>query len=95
MNPADHTFLTVSNEFASIEVRVEPGSNGNRLLLTDRRSSVSRPIDLLTLEGLIWAPEWVMASLADPGLGEFVDDGRRGFTPIAAPLGERSPEREL
>jgi hypothetical protein len=35
--------------------------------VTDRKSGISRRIDPLALEGLVWAPDHVIASLADPG----------------------------
>lgn len=62
--------IVVTNEFASIELRVEHRGNGAQALVIDRRSGVSRRVDVLALEGLVWAPEWIMASLADPGLGD-------------------------
>jgi hypothetical protein len=59
--------VIVTNEFASVEIRVEQRANGAQAWVTDRRSGVSRRIDPLALEGLVWAPEHVIASLADPG----------------------------
>ena len=59
--------VVVTNEFASVEIRVEQRANGPQAWVTDRRSGVSRRIDPLALEGLVWAPEQFIASLADPG----------------------------
>lgn len=67
---SDAQSLVVSNEFASVEVRVETRGNGKQALVTDRRSGASRWIDVVALEGLVWAPEWVVAALADPGLAD-------------------------
>lgn len=58
--------VVVTNEFASVEIRVDQHGNGPSAWVTDRRSGVSRRIDPLALEGLVWAPEHVIASLADP-----------------------------
>lgn len=62
--------IVVANEFASIEFRVNDWGNGARAQIIDRRSGASRDIDVLALEGLVWAPEWVVTTLADPGLAE-------------------------
>ena len=59
--------LVVSNEFASVEIRVDRNGTGPLAWVTDRRSGVSRRIDPLALEGLIWAPDHLIAALADPG----------------------------
>lgn len=59
--------VVVTNEFASVEIRIDEHDNGPLAWVTDRRSGVSRRIDPLALEGLVWAPEEVIASLADPG----------------------------
>ncbi|MGH3200831.1 MAG: hypothetical protein ACRDP5_02050 [Streptosporangiaceae bacterium] len=59
--------VIVTNEFASVEVRIEQHANGPVAWVTDRRSGVSRRVDPLVLEGLVWAPEHIIASLADPG----------------------------
>ncbi len=59
--------VVVSNEFASVEIRVDQHANGSSAWVTDRRSGVSRRIDPLALEGLVWVPEHIIASLADPG----------------------------
>lgn len=61
--------VIVTNEFASveIEIRADQHSNGPSAWVTDRRSGVTRKIDPLALEGLVWAPDHVIASLADPG----------------------------
>jgi hypothetical protein len=59
--------VVVSNEFASVEIRVDQRANGSLAWVTDRRSGVTRRIDPLALEGLVWAPDHVIESLADPG----------------------------
>jgi len=59
--------VVVTNEFASVEIRVEERANGPSALVTDRRSGVCRRIDPLVLQGLVWAPEHIIAELADPG----------------------------
>ena len=59
--------VVVTNEFASVEIRVDQHANGPMAWVTDRKSGVSRKIDPLALEGLVWAPEHLIASLADPG----------------------------
>lgn len=59
--------VVVTNEFASVEIWVDEHANGPLAWVTDRRSGVSRRIDPLALEGLVWAPEHIIASLADPG----------------------------
>jgi predicted 3-demethylubiquinone-9 3-methyltransferase (glyoxalase superfamily) len=59
--------LIVTNEFASVEIWIEPHSHSQLAWVTDRKSGVSRRIDPLALEGLVWAPDHVIASLADPG----------------------------
>jgi hypothetical protein len=58
--------VVAANEFASVEIRVDQHASGLAVWLTDRRSGVSRRIDPLVLEGLVWAPEHIIASLADP-----------------------------
>jgi hypothetical protein len=60
--------VIITNEFASVEIRVDQRPNGPLAWVTDRRSGVSRRIDPLALEGLVWAPAHIIASLADPGL---------------------------
>ncbi len=59
--------LVVTNEFASVEIRVDRHSTGPIAWVTDRRSGVSRRIDPLALEGLVWAPDHMITALADPG----------------------------
>ena len=59
--------VTITNEFASVEIRIDQRSNGPAAWITDRRSGVSRRIDPLVLEGLVWAPEHIISLLADPG----------------------------
>ncbi|MEN3362604.1 MAG: hypothetical protein V7637_6586 [Mycobacteriales bacterium] len=59
--------VVITNEFASVAIRVDQHSNGPLAWVTDRRSGVSRRIDPLALEGLVWAPDHIIASLADPG----------------------------
>lgn len=63
--------VTVTNEFASIEISVDECGNGQQPRITDRRSGASRRVDLLALEGLTRAPDWLIDVLADPG---FPDD---------------------
>ena len=58
--------VVVTNEFASVEIRIDQHANGTLAWVTDRRSGVSRRIDPLALEGLVWVPEHIIASLADP-----------------------------
>lgn len=67
------TALAVNNEFASVEICLGKRGNGQLIWLTDRRSGKSRCVDPLALEGLVWAPDWIIDSLADPGCR---DDGR-------------------
>ena len=59
--------LVVTNEFASVEIRVDRRDSGPLAWVTDRRSGISRRIDPLALEGLVWAPDHIIAALADPG----------------------------
>jgi hypothetical protein len=59
--------VVVTNEFASVEIRIGQNTDGQCAWVTDRRSGVTRKIDPLVLEGLVWAPESLIASLADPG----------------------------
>ena len=59
--------VVVTNEFASVEIRIEQNSNGPTAWVTDRKSGVTRKIDPLALEGLVWAPDSLIESLADPG----------------------------
>jgi hypothetical protein len=59
--------VVVTNEFASVEIRIDQRSHGQLAWVTDRKSGISRRIDPLALEGLVWAPDHVIASLADPG----------------------------
>jgi hypothetical protein len=59
--------VVVTNEFASVEIRVDTHANGPAAWVTDRRSGACRRVDPLVLEGLVWAPEHIIASLADPG----------------------------
>lgn len=61
--------IVAGNEFASVEISVEPVGNGEAVLVKDRRSGLSRRVDVVALEGLVWAPEWLIAWLADPSLG--------------------------
>jgi hypothetical protein len=58
--------VVITNEFASVEVRVDDNASGPIAWVTDRKSGVSRQIDPLALEGLVWAPDEVLVSLADP-----------------------------
>lgn len=67
--------MVVTNEFASVEIRVVEHGNGRQALLTDRRSGASRLVDVLALEGLIRAPESLIAALTDPALAELPDEG--------------------
>lgn len=67
---AESASIVIENEFGSIELRLCRHGNGDEVVVTDRRSGASRTLDVLALEGLVWAPEWVMARLADPGLPE-------------------------
>jgi len=60
--------VVITNEFASVSIRVDQHSHGPLAWVTDRRSGVSRRIDPLALEGLVWAPDHIIASLADPDL---------------------------
>jgi len=53
-----------------MEFRVNDRGNGVRAEIIDRRSGASRDIDVLALEGLVWAPEWIVTTLADPGIAE-------------------------
>lgn len=78
--------IGVANEFGSIELHLRSHGNGDQLVVTDRHSGASRVIDVLALEGLVRAPEWVMAALADPGLSEEPDDrvSARGGGPSPA-----------
>jgi hypothetical protein len=62
--------IVVGNEFASVEVAVQRRGNGEQAIVTDLRSGVSRRIDVLALEGLVRAPEWLICSLVDPATGE-------------------------
>jgi len=66
--------LTITNEFASVEICVQESGNGVEAVVTDRRSGTSRRIDVLAFEGLVWAPRWFIDSLADPGLRELADE---------------------
>jgi hypothetical protein len=59
--------VIVTNEFASVEIRIGRHSNGPAAWVTDRKSGITRKVDPLVLEGLVWASEEVLASLADPG----------------------------
>ena len=59
--------VVVTNEFASVEIRVDQQFNGPTAWVTDRKSGVTRRIDPLALEGLVWAPDYLLESLADPG----------------------------
>jgi hypothetical protein len=59
--------VVVSNEFASVEIRIDQLANGPAAWVTDRKSGATRRIDPLALEGLIWAPDYLLESLADPG----------------------------
>ena len=59
--------VVVTNEFASVEIRVDQQANGPTAWVTDRKSGVTRRIDPLALEGLVWAPDHLIESLADPG----------------------------
>lgn len=59
--------LVVTNEFASVEIRIDHRATGPLAWVTDRRSGISRRIDPLALEGLVWAPDHIIAVLADPG----------------------------
>jgi len=59
--------VVVTNEFASVEIRIDQHASGPLAWVTDRKSGVSRRIDPLALEGLVWAPDHIIASLADPG----------------------------
>ncbi|WP_173086186.1 hypothetical protein [Phytohabitans rumicis] len=60
--------VVVGNEFASIEVSVDTSGHCARLVLRDVVSGQSRYIDPLVLEALIYMPDDVMQSLADPNL---------------------------
>lgn len=70
----DDRCLRISNEFASIEIRLESSANGAIALFTDRRTGASRQVDVLALEGLVWAPDAILAALADPVLFELPTD---------------------
>lgn len=70
----DDQCLRISNEFASVEIRLESSANGVIAWFTDRRSGASRQIDVLALEGLVWAPDAMLAALADPVLFELPAD---------------------
>ena len=59
--------VVVTNEFASVEIRIDQNNNGPTAWVTDRKSGVTRKIDPLALEGLVWAPDYLIESLADPG----------------------------
>jgi hypothetical protein len=59
--------LVITNEFASVEIRVDELGHGPLAYVTDRKSGVTRKIDPLALEGLVWAPDSLIESLADPG----------------------------
>jgi hypothetical protein len=59
--------VVVTNEFASVEIWVDQLANGPLAYVTDRKSGVTRKIDPLALEGLVWAPDSLIESLADPG----------------------------
>ena len=59
--------VVVTNEFASVEIRIDQLANGQLAYVTDRKSGVTRKIDPLALEGLVWAPDSLIESLADPG----------------------------
>ena len=59
--------VVITNEFASVEIRVDQLPNGPLALVTDRKSGMTRKIDPLALEGLVWAPDSLIESLADPG----------------------------
>jgi hypothetical protein len=59
--------VVVTNEFASVEIRIDQNNNGPTAWVTDRKSGVTRKIDPLALEGLVWAPDSLIESLADPG----------------------------
>ena len=59
--------VVVTNEFASVEIRIDQLASGPTAWVTDRKSGVSRKIDPLALEGLVWAPASLIESLADPG----------------------------
>jgi hypothetical protein len=60
--------VIVGNEFASVEVSVDTSGHVPRLVLRDVVSGQARCIDPLVLEALIYMPDHVMQSLADPNL---------------------------
>ena len=59
--------VVVTNEFASVEIRITQHATGPFAYVIDRKSGVTRKIDPLALEGLVWAPDSLIQSLADPG----------------------------
>ncbi len=59
--------VIVTNEFASVEIRIAQHATGPLAYVTDRKAGLTRKIDPLALEGLVWAPDSLILSLADPG----------------------------
>jgi hypothetical protein len=66
--------VVITNEFASVEIRVVEHGNGRQAILTDRRSGASRLVDVLALEGLVRVPESLIDTLTDPALAELPED---------------------
>ena len=58
--------LRLRNEFASVEVAIDPQGYGERVRFTDLTSGACVHLDPLQLESLVWLPASVLAALADP-----------------------------
>ncbi|HTK65429.1 MAG TPA: hypothetical protein VL595_23775 [Pseudonocardia sp.] len=62
----DDADAVVSNEFASVSVRVDGEANSPRLRLEDLKTGRVRYLDALELETLVWLPDGHLRALLDP-----------------------------
>jgi hypothetical protein len=62
------TLMTLANEFATVEVKLDRAANGPRLRIVDPASGVSIALDPLELYSLAWARHEDLLGLLQPSL---------------------------
>ena len=67
---ASRPLVTITNEFASVEIREVVTGNGTRLEICSPRLGTSVRLDALALESLTWQEPQVFSRFLETPLGE-------------------------
>lgn len=81
----DGSWLTISNEFASVKVRKERTRNGERLVIVSAKLGHAVRLDSLELESLSWQDPATFSRLLETPFGPEGDTRGRALSELLEP----------